>query len=94
MNIKVAEKVESLGEKMTITLEADKDLIIELKQLLKNLTKKKNKSFSYINEFGEKVVVINGKEFIEFPQKELNELKQIKDDFIDEEEAKKLLCIE
>ena len=75
-------------------LEIDNSLFEDVKEFLKNLTIKKQKNFSYIDELGDLIVVENGKEYV-IPTKEdiinLNNTK--KEDFIDENEAKRLLGV-
>jgi len=72
--------------------EVDNELFEEVKNFLKNLSKKKKKSFSYIDEFGDKIVVIGDKEYV-IPTREDIEAVEIKNDFLDEEEVKKLINV-
>ena len=72
--------------------EVDNELFEEVKNFLKNLSKKKKKSFSYIDEVGDKIVVIGDKEYV-IPTREDIEAVEIKNDFLDEEEVKKLLNV-
>jgi len=75
-------------------LEIDNSLFEDVKEFLKNLTIKKQKNFSYIDELGDLIVVENGKEYV-IPTKEdiinLNNTK--KEDFFNENEAKRLLGV-
>ena len=71
-------------------LEVDSELFSEVKEFIKNLSAKNKKNFSYLDEIGDKVVVINGKEYI-VPTKEDLEAIYTADEFMDENEAKKLL---
>ena len=74
--------------------EVDNDIFEDVKKFLKNLAKNKQKSFSYIDELGD-VVVVNGDKEMVMPTKDdvlaISDKKN--DEFIDEEEVKKLLCI-
>jgi len=72
--------------------EVDNELFEEVKNFLKNLSKKKKKSFSYIDEFGDKIVVIGDKEYV-IPTREDIEAIKSKGDFLDEEEVKKLINV-
>ena len=74
--------------------EVDNELFEEVKRFLKNLTKQKNKSFSYIDDLGD-VVVVKGDREIVIPNKDdIVAITTKKDeDFLDEEEVKRLLCI-
>ena len=75
--------------------EVDNEIFEDVKKFLKNLAKKKNKSFSYVDDLGDVVIVQGDKEKI-LPNKEdvLAITNKKNEDFLDEEEAKKLLCIE
>ena len=74
--------------------EVDNEIFEDVKKFLKNLAKKKNKSFSYVDDLGDVVIVHGDKEKI-LPNKEdvLAITNKKNEDFLDEEEAKKLLCI-
>ena len=75
-------------------LEIDSSLFDEVKTFVKKLTTKKQKSFSYIDELGDKIVVVNGEEFVVPTTEDIKILHNIKkDDFIDEDEVKKLLNV-
>ena len=75
--------------------EVDNEIFEDVKNFLKNLAKKKNKSFSYVDDLGDVVIVQGDKEKI-LPNKEdvLAITNKKNEDFLDEEEVKKLLCIE
>ncbi len=75
--------------------EVDNEIFEDVKKFLKNLAKKKNKSFSYVDDLGDVVIVQGDKEKI-LPNKEdvLAITNKKNEDFLDEEEVKKLLCIE
>ena len=75
-------------------LEIDSSLFDEVKTFVKKLTAKKQKSFSYIDELGDKIVVVNGEEFVVPTIEDIETLHNIKkDDFIDEDEVRKLLNV-
>ena len=75
-------------------LEIDSSLCDEVKTFVKKLTAKKQKSFSYIDELGDKIVVVNGEEFVVPTIEDIETLHNIKkDDFIDEDEVRKLLNV-
>ena len=70
-------------------LEIDSSLFDEVKTFVKKLTAKKQKSFSYIDDLGDKIVVVNGEEFVVPTIEDIETLHNIKkDDFIDEDEVK------
>ena len=74
--------------------EVDRSLFKKVKEFLMELSKKENKSFSYINDIGENIIVENAKEFVVPTREDLEAIYQIKDDdFIDENEAKKILDV-
>ena len=75
-------------------LEIDNSLFDDVMKFLKNLTQKKEKSFSYIDDLGDLIVVKNGKEFVMPTKQDIIALNNIeKDKFIDENEAKRLLGV-
>jgi len=75
--------------------EVDNEIFEDVKKFLKNLTKKKDKSFSYIDDLGDLVIVQGDKEIIVPNKDDILAITNKKDeDFLDEEEVKKLLCIE
>ena len=75
-------------------LEIDKELFEEVKDFLRNLSKKKKKSFSYTDDIGDLVVVINGEEYVVPTKSDIEAiLKSKKNDFLDEDEAKRLLDV-
>ena len=72
-------------------LEIDNNLFNDVKSFLKNLSIKKHSKFSYIDECGDKIEVINGKEYV-IPT--IDDIKTYnKSDFIDEDEVKKALGV-
>ena len=75
--------------------EVDNEIFEDVKNFLKNLAKKKNKSFSYVDDLGDVVIVQGDREKI-LPHKEdvLAITNKKYEEFLDEEEVKKLLCIE
>ena len=75
-------------------LEIDKELFEEVKDFLRNLSKKKKKSFSYTDDIGDLVVVIDGEEYV-IPTKSDIEaiLKNKQEEFLDEDEVKRLLDV-
>jgi DNA replication initiation complex subunit (GINS family) len=74
--------------------EVDNELFEEVKTFLKTLSKKRKKKFTYIDDAGD-VILVDGENEYVIPAKEdisvLNSLNE--NDFIDEEEAKKLLNV-
>ena len=75
-------------------LEIDNSLFEDVKEFLKNLTIKRQKKFSYIDDLGDLIVVENGKEYVIPTKEDIIELNNTsKDDFLDEEEAKRLLGV-
>jgi len=75
-------------------LEIDNSLFEDVKEFLKKLTIKKQKNFSYIDDLGDLIVVENGKEYVIPTKEDIIKLNNIsKDDFLDEEEAKRLLGV-
>ena len=73
-------------------LEIDSELFDDVKEFIKKLSLKKERSFSYIDDFGDKIVVSNGKEYV-VPTKDDLEAIYMKDTPIDEDEAKRLLDV-
>ena len=75
--------------------EVDNEIFEDVKNFLKNLAKRKNKSFSYIDELGDLVVVKGDKEMVIPNRDDILAITTKKDEeFLDEEEVKRLLCIE
>ena len=70
--------------------EVDKSMYKEVLSFLKSLAKEKKKSFSYIDDLGDTIVVIGDKEYV-IPTKEDIEAIFLskKDDFVDEDVVKK-----
>ena len=74
--------------------EVDSSIFEDVKDFLKNLSKKENKTFSYTDKIGDTIVVINGKEYVMPTTKDLEEFYNSNDsDFIDDAEVKKLLNV-
>ena len=73
-------------------LEIDSELFDDVKEFIKKLSLKRERSFSYIDDFGDKIVVSNGKEYV-VPTKDDLETIYTKDTLIDEDEAKRLLDV-
>lgn len=74
--------------------EIDSTMLEDTKNFLKKLSKKKHTKFSYIDEIGDTIVVLDGKEYV-MPTTEDVEMFHTtdKDDFMSEQEAKKLLDV-
>jgi DNA replication initiation complex subunit (GINS family) len=74
--------------------EVDNELFEEVKNFLKTLSKKRKKKFTYIDDAGD-IILVDGENEYVIPAKDdvsvLNSLNE--NDFIDEEEAKKLLNV-
>jgi hypothetical protein len=78
----------------TNILEIDKSLFEKTKEFLTYLSKKEQKSFSYIDELGDTIVVDNGIAYVVPTKDDVVTMCKIKsDDFIDEDEAKRLLDV-
>jgi len=74
--------------------EIDSTMLEDTKEFLKKLSKKKHTKFSYIDELGDTIVVDQGKEYVVPTAEDVTLFHTIdKNDFIDEEEAKKLLDV-
>jgi len=71
-------------------VEIDLSIFDEVKKYLKKITKKNNSSFSYIDEIGDKIVVIDGKEYVEPTKDDIIAINS-DEEFLDEDEAKRLL---
>ncbi len=74
--------------------EVDKSMYKEVLSFLKSLSKEKKKSFSYIDELGDTIVVLGDKEYV-IPTREDIESIFLSDrnDFIDENILKKELNV-
>jgi DNA replication initiation complex subunit (GINS family) len=82
------------ADKNSKIFEIDKELFEEVKNFLKNLSKQKNKAFSYIDEFGDKVVVIGDEEYVVPTNEDIQAiLLSKKDEFLDEDEVKSILNV-
>jgi len=73
-------------------LEIDRDLFDEVKEFLKKLSHQRKKNFSYIDEIGDRIVVIDGEEYV-VPTRQDIEAIHADDEMIDEGEAKRLLGV-
>ena len=73
-------------------LEVDKELFDDVKEFIKKLSIKRARSFSYIDDFGDKIVVSNGKEYV-VPTKDDLEAIYANGPSTDEDEAKRLLGV-
>jgi len=73
-------------------LEIDRELFDEVKELLKKLSHQRKKNFSYIDDIGDRIVVIDGEEYV-VPTRQDIEAIYAEDEMIDEEEAKRLLGV-
>jgi hypothetical protein len=72
----------------------DSNMLKDTKEFLKNLSIKKNSKFSYIDEIGDTIVVENGKEYVVPTADDVVAFHTTnKDDFVSEEEVKKLLDV-
>ena len=75
-------------------LEVDESIFDEVKDFLASISKKRKKTLSYIDEIGDKIVVINGEEYVVPTREDLEAIYNTdKDDFIDESETKRLLDV-
>ena len=82
-----------LSDNQSSTLfEIDKSLLDDVKLFLNKLTKQKQASYSYIDEFGDKIVVENGIEMV-VPSKEDIESFYNNEETFNEDEVKKLLHV-
>ena len=73
-------------------LEIDGELFDDVKEFIKKLSIKKERSFAYIDDFGDKIVVSNGREYVVPTRDDLNAIYG-KEEVIDEDEAKRLLGV-
>jgi len=74
--------------------EVDNELFEEVKNFLKTLSKKRKKKFTYIDDAGDIILVDGENEYVIPTKDDINLLKSLNEnDFIDEEEAKKLLNV-
>jgi len=73
-------------------LEIDSELFEDVKEYLRNLSIKKEKSFSYIDELGDTIVVKNGEEYV-IPTREDIEAVYSEEETMDEDEVKRLLDV-
>ncbi len=74
--------------------EIDSTMLEDTKEFLKKLSKKKHTKFSYIDEIGDAIVVLDGEEYVVPTTEDVELFHTIdKDDFINEKEAKKLLDV-
>jgi len=79
----------------TVQLQVQDDLLTQALEYIKDfVAKHKNKcNYKYIDDLGDTIEVIDGKEFVVPSQEDLNILNQPfnKNDYISNDEAKKLL---
>ncbi|GEM_PF-7046870 len=74
--------------------EIDSSMLEDTKEFLKKLSVKKETKFSYIDEFGDTIVVDKGKEYVVPSAEDVKLFHTVEEeDFIDEEEAKKILDV-
>jgi acetate kinase len=73
-------------------IEIDRDLFEEVKEFLKKLSSQRKRTFSYIDEIGDRIVVIGGKEFVVPTRRDIEAL-HAEEEMIDEDEAKRLLGV-
>ncbi len=74
--------------------EVDNELFEEVKNFLKTLSKKRKKKFTYIDELGDIILVDGENEYVIPAKDDVSVLSSLNEnDFIDEEEAKKLLNV-
>ncbi len=74
-------------------LEIDSELFDDVKEFIGKLSLKKKRSFSYIDELGDKIVVSNGKEYVVPTKDDLEAIYGNDDLLMDEGEAKRLLGV-
>ena len=81
-------------ERGTNIFEVDSSMYEEVLAFLKSLAKKKNKSFSYIDDMGDIIMVVGDKEYVIPTREDLeNIMLSNEDDFVDEEVVKKELNV-
>jgi len=81
-------------DKNSKIFEVDSSMFEEVKEFLKKISKKNKKNFSYIDDLGDKIVVINGKEDVIPTREDLEAIYNLdRKEFVDEEEAKRLLDV-
>ncbi len=86
-------KILQLNDKANI-FEVDRSMVDEVLSFLKELAKKKQKSFSYIDDLGDMIVVKNGEELVVPSVEDIEAIQERKkEDFIDEEELKALVDV-
>ena len=80
--------------KNSYIFEVDNSLFDTVKEFLNNLSKKEKKSFSYVDECGDIIVVENGKAYVVPTKDDILSIYSIKkEDFINEDEVKKILDV-
>ena len=73
-------------------VEIDLSIFDKVKDYLKKITKKNNSSFSYIDDLGDKIVVIDGKEYVEPTKDDIIAINN-SDECLDEDKAKRLINV-
>jgi len=72
----------------------DDGLFEDVKKFLHDLAKKRNGSFSYFDELGDLIIVKGDQEFVVPTDEDIKTIFETKEeDFLDEEEAKKILNV-
>ena len=86
-------KVLQLNNQANI-FEVDRSMVDEVLSFLKDLARKKQKSFSYIDDLGDMIVVKNGEEYVVPSVEDIEAIQsRRKEDYIDEEELKALVDV-
>ncbi len=81
-------------EKGAKVFKVDDELFDDVKEFLHDLAKKRNKSFSYFDELGDLIVVKGDKEFVIPTDEDVKSISEAeREDFLDEEEVKKILDV-
>ena len=74
--------------------EVDESIYEDVLSFLKELAKEKNASFSYIDDLGDLIVVVGGKEYVVPSKKDVFGMVNLKDEeFLEEEQVKDLLNV-
>ncbi len=81
-------------EKGAKVFKVDDELFDDVKEFLHDLAKKRNKSFSYFDELGDLIVVKGNEEFVIPTDEDVKAISEAeREDFLDEEEVKKILNV-
>ncbi|WP_025209246.1 hypothetical protein [Hippea sp. KM1] len=81
-------------EKGAKVFKVDDELFDDVKEFLHDLAKKRNKSFSYFDELGDLIVVKGNEEFVIPMDEDVKAISEAeREDFLDEEEVKKILDV-